>query len=163
VRVQWWVRSAAVLLLMCLVLLAVGRGLAQEPSADEINEVARLLSCPTCTGINLADCPTETCAQWRAEIGRLLAEGKTQGEILDYFAVRYGDHVLQTPPARGVFIWVWLVPAAGVLGALVWWLVRSRGRQMPDRHAGPVVSGGEEVVGEYAARVEAELEKWEKG
>ena len=124
-----WVRVVKVgMILAGLVLAMGGECHAQKPSIDEINEVARLLSCPTCTGINLADCPTETCAQWRAEIGRLLAEGKSQAEILDYFAARYGDQVLQTPPAHGVFIWLWMVSLAAVVGGFAWWLFGSRRR-----------------------------------
>ena len=128
---------------------------------DEINEIARLLSCPTCTGISLADCPTETCAQWRTEIGRLLAEGKSQQEILDYFAARYGDHVLQTPPARGVFLWVWLAPVAVTLGGIIWWLLglRRRPAAVEQRMPGPIDDAFER---DYVSRVEAELERWEK-
>jgi cytochrome c-type biogenesis protein CcmH len=101
--------------------------LAQEPSADEINQVAKKLSCPTCTGINVADCPTETCAQWRAKIGQMLAEGKGEHEILDYFSTRYGDHVLQVPPKRGFFILVWLLPVIAILAGLAWLAYLMRG------------------------------------
>jgi hypothetical protein len=72
--------------LALLLALLTAPAFAQDPSADEINEVAKKLSCPTCTGINVADCPTETCAQWRAKIGEMLVEGKGEQEILDYLA-----------------------------------------------------------------------------
>jgi len=111
---------------------------AQEPSADEINQVARKLSCPTCTGINVADCPTETCAQWRARIGEMLAEGKGEQEILDYFAARYGDHVLQVPPKRGFFIVVWLLPVIVILAGLAWLVYLMRGWA---RRPAPVTAG----------------------
>ena len=116
--------------LIALVLLAVlmaTPALAQQPTADEINAVAKKLSCPTCTGINVADCPTETCAQWRAKIGEMLAEGKSEQEILDYFAARYGDHVLQVPPKRGFFILVWVLPVIAILAGLVWLVYLMRG------------------------------------
>jgi cytochrome c-type biogenesis protein CcmH len=100
---------------------------AQQPTADDINEVARKLSCPTCTGINVADCPTETCAQWRAKIGEMLVEGKSEQEILDYFAARYGDHVLQVPPKRGFFVLVWVLPVIAILAGLAWLAYLMRG------------------------------------
>ncbi len=132
---------------------------AQQPTADDINAVASNLTCPTCTGINVADCPTETCVQWRAKIGEMLAQGYSQQEILDYFAARYGDHVLQVPPARGFFQWLWLLPtAATILGlALLAYLVRSWSRQP----APAPLEGEDQVVeDEYLQRVEQDLEGW---
>lgn len=155
-------------ILRCLVFPAlvliwgVPRAFAQEPSPDDINRVARQLSCPTCTGINVADCPTETCAQWRAKIGELLAEGKTDQEILEYFAARYGDHVLQVPPTRGFFLSVWVVPALailvglGTLGYLMhrWTKASTAGKTSP--------TPGDVVEDEYIRRVEQELGIWRK-
>lgn len=152
----------AVLVLAILVLAFSGSSLAQEPSMDEINEIASQLSCPTCTGISLADCPTETCAQWRAEIGRLLAEGKGQQEILDYFAARYGYHVLQTPPARGVFLWVWLAPVAAIIGGIAWWGLGLRWRHAGAVEHGTLVQAEAAFERDYVSRVEAELERWEQ-
>jgi cytochrome c-type biogenesis protein CcmH len=105
----------------------VAPAFAQQPTADDINEVARKLSCPTCTGINVADCPTETCAQWRAKIGEMLVEGNSEQEILDYFATRYGDHVLQVPPKRGFFVLVWVLPVIAILVGLTWLAYLMRG------------------------------------
>ncbi len=149
--------------LTLLAILATTPALAQTPTADEINAVAKKLSCPTCTGINVADCPTETCAQWRAKIGELLAEGKSEQEILDYFAARYGDHVLQVPPKRGFFVWVWTLPVAAVVAGLVWlaYLLRAWSRR---RTAVPVaaatgVVGDADLEDEYLRRVQQDLER----
>jgi cytochrome c-type biogenesis protein CcmH len=145
---------------------------AQDPSADEINEVAKKLSCPTCTGINVADCPTETCAQWRAKIGEMLVEGKGEQEILDYFAARYGDHVLQVPPKRGFFVLVWILPVIAILAGLAWlvYLMRGWSRQTaaakgehPQGAAVVAASGTAEdddlTEDEYLQRVQQDLEK----
>ncbi len=105
--------------LALLALMATLPALAQTPSVDQVNAVAKKLSCPTCTGINVADCPTETCAQWRSQIGQMLAEGKSEPQILDYFSSRYGDQVLQVPPTRGFFVWVWALPVAAIAIGLV--------------------------------------------
>lgn len=140
--------------------------LAQQPTADQINAVAKNLNCPTCTGINVADCPTETCAQWRAQIGDMLAQGKSQQEILDYFAARYGDHVLQVPPKRGFFVWVWVLPVLAILAGLAWlaYLMRVWLRQRTP--AAAEVSGMSQpsaeddlVEDEYLRRVQQDLEK----
>jgi len=152
--------------------------LAQTPSVDEINAVAKKLSCPTCSGINVADCPTETCAQWRAKIGEMLAEGRSDQEILDYFAARYGDHVLQVPPKRGFFVLVWVLPVIAILAGLAWlaYLMRGWSRKTPpategypqgaqEAEGGAVVatSGSPDesdlIEDEYLQRVQKDLEK----
>jgi cytochrome c-type biogenesis protein CcmH len=148
--------------LVTLAMLAtVSLSQAQQPSADDVNRVGKQLSCPTCTGINVADCPTETCAQWRAKIGELLAEGKTDQEILDYFAARYGDHVLQVPPTRGFFISVWLVPIVGVVVGVVAFLYLAW--RWSRREPMPLPSAEDEpVADEYLQRVEKDLGEWKQ-
>ncbi len=134
---------------------------AQQPTMDEINAIARKLSCPTCAGIDLADCPTETCAQWRAKIGEMLAQGQSEQEILDYFAARYGDHVLQVPPTRGFFLWVWLLPIIAIAGGLAVLVYLMRGWSRKPAPA-PMEAEDEAAEDEYLRRVEQDLEKWIK-
>jgi len=167
----------SLLILALLATFLAMPALAQEPSADEINAVAKKLSCPTCTGINVADCPTETCAQWRAKIGEMLTEGRSEQEILDYFAARYGDHVLQVPPKRGFFVLVWVLPVIAIVVGLVWlvYLMRgwsrqtasatvrhSEGAQHPQGEAAVATSGAPDEGGliedEYLQRVKQDLE-----
>ena len=133
---------------------------AQQPTADQINAVASKLSCPTCTGINVADCPTETCAQWRDKIGELLGQGYTEPQILDYFASRYGEHVLQVPPKHGFFLWVWLLPALAILAglAILVFVIRSWSR----RAAPAPVETTAPVEDEYWQRVQRDMEQAQK-
>ena len=168
-RVGLWSFIALALLAIFVALPAF----AQEPDADEINEVAKKLSCPTCTGINVADCPTKTCAQWRAKIGEMLVEGNSEQEILDYFAARYGDHVLQVPPKRGFFVLVWLLPVIAIIAGLVWlaylmwgWSQRSAVRAAEHSQGAAVTATSSEIddadrieEDEYLQRVQQDLEK----
>ncbi len=108
------------LLLSLLILISLSATvLAQDPAdksrADRINEVAQELNCPTCAGINLADCRTLTCEQWREKIGDLLDQGYTKQEILDYFVERYGVQVLQEPPRSGYTLVLWVLPVIALL------------------------------------------------
>ena len=41
----------------------------------------------------------------------LLDEGKTNKEIRDFFANRYGEEVLASPPQKGFNIFLWIVPS----------------------------------------------------
>ncbi|MFQ5612578.1 MAG: cytochrome c-type biogenesis protein CcmH [Anaerolineae bacterium] len=146
-----------------------GGVLAQEPTADQVNDIAKKLNCPTCAGINLADCRTQTCEQWRGQIRDKLAEGKSEQQILDDFVTLYGDHVLQNPPKRGVALWVWIIPVIGLLAGGVWLVYFLQGSS----RAQPVAAGGDgaastpaepvppdEVADEYLARVERDLKKF---
>jgi len=96
--------------------------LAQDPDTklDRINNVAEGLNCPTCTGINLADCRTLTCEQWRDKISDLIDEGYSKQEILDYFSTRYGVQVLQEPPRSGFTLWLWFLPLAALAAGGGW-------------------------------------------
>ena len=103
-----------------MVMLAALPVLAQDPSMDEVNHVARKLNCPTCQSLNLEDCRTQTCDQWRDQIKDLLAEGYTEQEVLDWFIARFGVEVLQEPPRQGHGLFAWLLPIVGLLAGVSW-------------------------------------------
>jgi cytochrome c-type biogenesis protein CcmH len=116
---------------------------AQVPAPDEPTyRVAKQLNCPTCAGRNLADCPTETCAQWKAEIKAQLDAGKSAEEVLVYFQERFGPTVLQEPPKSGVTAPLWAAPvgAAAIflaIAGLVMWRTAQRNTGTP----APAVTG----------------------
>jgi len=118
----------ALLLGSGLWLLATGASvLAQEPTFDQVNEVAQQLNCPTCVGINLSDCRTQTCTQWKDQIKDLLAEGYTEQEVLDYFVTQYGVQVLQEPPKSGMTLALWVLPFIALIAGGAWLFVTLRG------------------------------------
>lgn len=98
--------------------------LAQDPQPDvdldAVNVVARQMNCPTCQSLNLADCRTQTCNQWKEQIGDLLASGMSEEDVLDWYVTRYGTEVLQEPPKRGVGLYVWILPIIGFLVGAGW-------------------------------------------
>lgn len=92
----------------------------EQPDYDKINRIAEKMNCPTCTGINLADCRTQTCAQWRDQIKDLVDQGMSEDEVLDYFVTQYGPQVLQEPPKSGFTLTLWVLPVAMILlGGLI--------------------------------------------
>ena len=82
------------------------------PTDDEVNRIAKQLYCPVCESTPLDVCPTEACRQWRDLIRTMLAEGKSEQQIKQYFVAQYGVRVLAEPPNRLV---TYLVPAAVIL------------------------------------------------
>src|SRR5215210_2606301 len=94
------------------------------PTDDEVNRIAKQMYCPVCENTPLDVCPTEACRQWRDLIRTMLAEGKSDEEIKQYFVTQYGARVLAEPPNRMIS---YLVPAVIILlGALL----LARGFQM---------------------------------
>ena len=154
--------------LFLLFLIGVGAFLALPAFAqiditdDDVNRVANELFCPTCESMPVDVCPTEVCADWRAEIRRQLEEGATDDEILDYFAVRYGTGVLANPPAEGLGNFFWIGPILVVLLGLFIF-----GRQMQKLQteavkieANPDLGPQPESSGDpYRDRIEQELRR----
>src|SRR5829696_5530567 len=83
---------------LTLTLIASAQG--PTPTDDEVNRIAKQLYCPVCESTPLDVCPTEACRQWRDLIRTMLAEGKSEAEIKQYFVEHYGDRVLNEPPNR---------------------------------------------------------------
>jgi cytochrome c-type biogenesis protein CcmH len=108
----------------------------REVTDDEVNAVARQLFCPTCQNTPVDVCPTQTCADWRAEIRQQLAEGQSEAEILAYFAAYYGVEVLATPPQEGFGLVAWFLPVVVVVLAVLgfgWYFyhLHQRGQSVP--------------------------------
>jgi cytochrome c-type biogenesis protein CcmH len=141
--------------------------LAQEDTDfDRINNIAKDLNCPTCTGINLSDCRTLTCEQWREQIGELVDEGYSEQQVLDYFSTRYGDQVLLEPPRRGFSLLIWILPVVALLSGGIWLaLLLRKWRQEPEGAPGEsgAASGGSKastaapINDDYLSQVEQDL------
>ncbi len=134
--------------------------LAQEnvPTDDEVNAIARKLYCPVCESTPLDVCPTQACHEWRELIRTMLAEGKTEEEITQYFVDQYGARVLAEPPKEGFFWLIYLLPPAVILvGAVI--LFRSLKEWTKPKAAAPVQSTAQVQKDDYVSRFEEELKK----
>ncbi|MFN3742960.1 MAG: cytochrome c-type biogenesis protein CcmH [Anaerolineales bacterium] len=89
------------------------------PTDDEVNRIARQLYCPVCENTPLDVCPTEACRQWRELIRQMLAEGKSEEEIKQYFVEHYGARVLSEPPRQGFNWLVYLAPPLLILSGAI--------------------------------------------
>ena len=113
------VLAAAVAAIVVSVLLAVLG--SRPPGLDErATSIDRQLRCPTCQGLSIADSPATAATQMRAVVREQLEAGATDGEVRAFFVARYGRWILLDPPATGVDLALWLLPAFVVgLGAAV--------------------------------------------
>ncbi|MDJ0756137.1 MAG: cytochrome c-type biogenesis protein CcmH [Ardenticatenaceae bacterium] len=100
---------------------------AQEITDDDVNRVAQQLFCPTCESVPVDVCPTQVCQDWRSEIRTQLEDGRSDEEILAYFANRYGEGVLANAPTSGIGLVIWIAPVIIVLaGLIVFWRYMNR-------------------------------------
>ncbi len=102
---------------------------------DDVNAIASKMYCDVCEGTPLDECESIACRQWREEIARQLAEGRTEDEIIDYFVERYGEDVAALPRDKSDRFLVFAVPATlalllGVIGARQLWRMRQRGQHV---------------------------------
>lgn len=149
----------AILIAVVLTLVSQTVAFAQGPTPtdDEVNRIAKQMYCPVCENTPLDVCPTEACRQWRDLIRTMLAEGKNEEEIKQYFVAQYGIRVLAEPPNR---LTTYLIPTIAILlGALLLF----RGFQMWMKPSTPQASTAETepkpIQDPYIARLEEELKK----
>lgn len=133
----------------------------KTPTDDEVNAIAKQLYCPVCENTPLDVCPTEACHQWRELIRQMLAEGKTEQEIKDYFVANYGARVLSEPPRTGFNWLVYVIPPVLILAGAIFLFNAFRAWTKPkSAEAG---AGQEKEAGtsssedEYIKRLEEEL------
>lgn len=127
-----WRSIVGALVLFLGFFLAARPAQAQDGSLEEqTREIAKHLNCPTCAGRNLADCPTDTCAQWKGEIATQLKAGRSAAQVTEYFTARFGPGVLQEPPREGGYLLAWIFPFVVFGGLLItaFYVVRKSSRR----------------------------------
>jgi cytochrome c-type biogenesis protein CcmH len=77
------------------------------------------LRCPQCLNTNLAGSDSMIARDLRREVHRLLLEGKTDEEILEFMHKRYGDFILYRPRLQPGTLILWFGPLLLLLGAVV--------------------------------------------
>ncbi len=127
---------ARIALLFLLVFLASQQALAAIDAYPFPDDELRLrhnalideLRCPQCLNTNLAGSDSMIAKDLRREVHRLLLEGKTDEEILDFMHQRYGDFILYKPRLQRGTLVLWFGPLFLLLVASVvlFRLVKSR-------------------------------------
>lgn len=144
----------AILFIATAVVFAQG----PTPTDDEVNQIAKKLYCPVCENTPLDVCPTEACRQWREQIREMLIEGKTEEEIIDYFAVTYGERAAGDPRNK---LGAYLVPVVLILLGIVVLVSALRMWRRPLESAAASLKEDAKPIqqDEYIARLEEELKK----
>ena len=104
-----------------------------EELTDRYEQLISELRCPQCLNTNLAGSDAMIAQDLRREVHRMLIEGKTDKEVLDFMYFRYGDFVLYDPRFDLKTLALWLSPLLLLLAAGFIWLntVRAEKEALP--------------------------------
>ncbi|HEX7012289.1 MAG TPA: cytochrome c-type biogenesis protein [Steroidobacteraceae bacterium] len=109
---------AVVMMAWAAAAMAIDTAPAFEDPAKQARyeRLARELRCLQCRAETIADSNAFLAADLRKQLRQLIAEGKSDQEILDYMTARYGDYVLYKPRVTPRTWLLWAAPVLFVLG-----------------------------------------------
>ena len=107
-----------------------GSALLDPPREARVQALGKQLRCPMCQGLSIADSNSSAARAQMDKVRELVAAGKTDQEIRDYFTSRYGEWALLDPPAAGMNLLVWLLPLLLLVGGGVA-IARTMRRPLP--------------------------------
>jgi cytochrome c-type biogenesis protein CcmH len=115
---------------MFALLLGLGLNLTAQAAIDayqfrdeaeraRYSELTRELRCPKCQNQDIADSNAPIAADLRKEIYRMLGEGRSNQQIIDFMVDRYGEFVRYKPELTSRTWLLWFGPAVLLVGGLV--------------------------------------------
>jgi cytochrome c-type biogenesis protein CcmH len=152
---------------LCFVSLVLVATTAVSLTNEETQRIVRLeesLVAPCCYREPVSRHQSDVAVEMRGEITRMVIEGKSDHEILDYYRVKYGDEVFAEPQGmagwvvRGVPYLV-LLMGVGVVARLAWkWRFGTARQAGQDGGAhGTEKAAQDAIPEEFQLRIEREL------
>jgi cytochrome c-type biogenesis protein CcmH len=92
---------------------------ANETERERYRTLVEELRCPKCQNQNIADSDAPIAMDLREQIFRMLEEGQSDPQIIDFLVSRYGDFVLYKPPVNARTLLLWYGPAGLLAGGFV--------------------------------------------
>ena len=91
---------------------------ADDAQRQRFAELTRELRCPKCQNQDIADSNAPIAADLRREIHRLMQDGKSDQQIIDFLVDRYGEFVRYRPALTARTSLLWFGPALMLLVGL---------------------------------------------
>jgi cytochrome c-type biogenesis protein CcmH len=130
-----------------------------QPTLDQrVQDVGEQLKCPVCQHESVADSSAAIAEQMRLVIRQQLQQGKSEQEVLNYFAAHYGQQILLTPQPQGFNLLAWLAPVLMLLFGLG--LLTFVTRDWRRQHQVQLASSAEKEEAELV--LDPELEQYRK-
>ena len=111
-----------------------------QAERERYQQLTKELRCPKCQNQDIADSNAPIAADLRREIFRMLGEGKSNQQIVDFMVDRYGDFVRYKPALSGRTWLLWFGPGILLAGGFVVLAVIVR------RRRAPVASGAQQLL-----------------
>ncbi|BBT39329.1 Cytochrome c-type biogenesis protein CcmH precursor [Pseudomonas putida] len=90
-----------------------------DAERERYQQLTKELRCPKCQNQDIADSNAPIAADLRREIFRMLGEGKSNQQIVDFMVDRYGDFVRYKPALTGRTWLLWFGPGILLVGGFV--------------------------------------------
>ena len=115
-----------------------------EVERERFRSLTAELRCPKCQNQNIADSDAPIATDLRREIFRMLEQGRSDKEIVDFLVMRYGDFVMYRPPLDSRTWLLWYGPFGLLgLGAIVLCVLVLRRRKVEKAPAQVALSKAE--------------------
>ncbi len=106
---------------------------APPAAADPVLEarmlkIAAELRCLVCQNQTVADSHAPLAQDLRDEVRKMLAQGQSDQQVLDFMTARYGDFVLYKPPVKGTTWFLWFGPGLLLVGGVAALVITLRRR-----------------------------------
>ena len=72
---------------------------------DRVLQVTRILRCPTCQGVSIADSSADSAKAMKNRVQDLIQQGYSDEQIIDYFVDKYGEWILLDPKKNHLTLW----------------------------------------------------------
>ncbi len=120
-------RALIFLLWLLWLPFAVGAQTAQPMPGDSVANkravhLSEQLRCLVCQNQTIADSNAELAVDLRRQIREQIAQGRSDGQIVDFMVERYGDFVLYRPPLKVTTLLLWFGPPVLLLLGIIFLL-----------------------------------------
>lgn len=103
------VRLAGTIALAVFVVVATVT--AEPPDEDRAREIGSSIRCPVCQGESIADSPSPLAEDMMGLVRERIAEGRSDGQIIDELIASYSGAQLLDPPFSLETAALWAIPA----------------------------------------------------
>jgi len=135
---RWLVLMSAVIGMSSAMAIDTGKAFDDPELQARYEKLISEVRCLKCQNQSIKDSNVFLASDLRREIRRMIAEGKTDPEIIDFLVTRYGEFALYRPRASGKTLILWAAPFLLVLlgGFALYRVVRHRMSLPVDEAAG---------------------------
>lgn len=112
---RWLIMVVAALSVSPVAAIDTGKAFDDPELQARYEKLISEVRCLKCQNQSIKDSNVFLAADLRREIRRMIAEGKTDPEIIDFLVTRYGEFALYRPRTSGKTLVLWLAPFLLVL------------------------------------------------